>query len=590
MMRLTKISLSFFLLLFGMTVRSQVLTQDSLALVALYNTTGGPNWADHTNWLEAGKNVSTWYGVGVLDDRVTDITLGNNNLTGPIPEQIGNLFQLNFLDLASNHLSGVIPASINNIDKLTHVFLSDNDYTGQIPAFLFKVPPPSQGGYKRVVYLDNNNFTSVESWTSHFQNLQGVFIESNGLDFGDIEPFLNESIPIFSYDPQKPIYTADEITLREGAVLTLKTATGGSANHYQWLKDNATLMGATAANLILNVTLASEGTYTAQVTNDLATDLTLERNPIKLHIKEDTVYISCSGEAITLNATAADAQATYQWSTGATTSSIAVSTSGKYGVQIETTNYILKDTFNVVIPPKLSLGADIDACVSSVNLSANIAGADSYEWLTPDGTVNNQSTLTATKDGRYILKITREDCIQKDTINVILNHFTTGDYTLAAGTAAVNADGIVLTHVALTFTNTTGTGDHFTWSFGDDNTSTEENPVHTYSKTGQYTVILSGTDSRDCPITVEKIIHAQDIFITNAISPNGDGRNDKLYIEPFLYSAELTVVNRWGQEVYKTSSYNDDFTGTDLGGGVYYYELYFKEIDTRYKGYFHIMK
>jgi len=591
MMRLTKISLSFVLLLLGMSARSQVLTQDSLALVALYNATGGAGWTDHTNWLEPGKNVSTWYGVGVLDGRVTDITLGSNNLTGQIPEQIGNLFQLNFLDVASNHLSGVIPASINNIDKLTHVFLSDNDYTGQIPAFLFKVPPPSQGGYKRIVYLDNNSFTSVENWTSHFQNLQGVFIENNNLDFGDIEPFLSESIPAFSYDPQKPIYTADEITLREGAALTLKTATGGSANHYKWLKDNVTLPGANTADLALNITLASEGTYTAEVTNDLATDLTLQRNPITLHVKEDTVYTSCSGEAITLDAAVADAQATYRWSTGATGASIAVNISGKYGIAIETPNYILKDTFNVVIPPKLSLGPDVDACASSAMLSANTTGASSYEWLGPDNNIiSHQSTLAATADGRYILKITREDCTQKDTINVILNHFTPGDYTISAGTAAVNADGIVLTQVALTFTNTTGTGKNFSWSFGDDHTSAEQNPTYTYGKAGQYTVVLAGTDSRDCPITVEKIIDVQDILITNAISPNGDGRNDKLYIEPFLYSAELTVVNRWGQEVYKTSSYNDDFTGADLGGGVYYYELYFKEIDTRYKGYFHIMK
>lgn len=589
-MTIRKLLLPFVLLFSGLTTRGQVLQQDSLALVALYNATGGPNWTDDTNWLQPGKNVSTWFGIGLLDNRVTDITLGENNLTGHIPQEIGTLFQLNFLDLASNHLSGTIPSSINNIDKLIYLFLSDNDYTGQIPAFLFQVPPPSEGGYKRVVYLDNNSFNSVEGWTSNFENLQGVFIENNNLDFQDIEPFLNETIPILSYDPQKPIYTPDEITLREGASLTLKTLTGGSANHYQWLKDNATLIGSTAANLILNITLANEGVYTARVTSDLATDLTLERNPIELHIKEDTIYTSCDGSAITLNATVADPQATYRWATGATGASIVVNASGKYGVQIETTNYILKDTFDVVLPPKLSLGPDIDACASSMILSASASGADSYEWQAPNGTISNQSTLTATENGRYTLKITREDCVQKDTVNVILNHFTTGDYTIAAGGATVDANGTVLTNVALTFTNTTGTGNNFTWSFGDGSISSEEQPAYTYSKPGQYHVTLTGTDSRNCPITVEKIINAQEILITNAISPNGDGRNDKLYVEPFLYSAELTVVNRWGQEVYKSSSYNDDFTGANLATGVYYYELRFKEIDKSYKGYFHIMK
>lgn len=37
----------------------------------------------------------------------------------------------------------------------------------------------------------------------------------------------------------------------------------------------------------------------------------------------------------------------------------------------------------------------------------------------------------------------------------------------------------------------------FLWDFGDGKTSTEQNPVHTYEKIGEYTATLTVTDSRN---------------------------------------------------------------------------------------------
>ena len=55
-----------FLFLSSEKTNAQVTTQDSLALVALYNSTGGPNWTNNTNWLNGP--VSTWPGVTVPVD------------------------------------------------------------------------------------------------------------------------------------------------------------------------------------------------------------------------------------------------------------------------------------------------------------------------------------------------------------------------------------------------------------------------------------------------------------------------------------------------------------------------------------------
>ncbi|MFC1547220.1 FG-GAP-like repeat-containing protein, partial [Candidatus Neomarinimicrobiota bacterium] len=70
------------------------LQQDSLALVALYNSTDGANWTDNSGWLSADTALTDWYGVSVSGGRVTYLNLYQNNLVGPLPPEIGNLTAL----------------------------------------------------------------------------------------------------------------------------------------------------------------------------------------------------------------------------------------------------------------------------------------------------------------------------------------------------------------------------------------------------------------------------------------------------------------------------------------------------------------
>src|SRR5690606_38381156 len=49
-----------------------VLEQDSLALVALYNSTNGPNWRVNNNWLV--NPVSSWSGIALRGNRVSRIS------------------------------------------------------------------------------------------------------------------------------------------------------------------------------------------------------------------------------------------------------------------------------------------------------------------------------------------------------------------------------------------------------------------------------------------------------------------------------------------------------------------------------------
>ena len=75
-----------------------------------------------------------------------------------------------------------------------------------------------------------------------------------------------------------------------------------------------------------------------------------------------------------------------------------------------------------------------------------------------------------------------------------------------------------------------------------------------------------------------------DIEIPNAITPNGDGRNDAFVIDALLEAPEdfpkarLIVFNRWGDVLYSAQPYANDWDGTTDGGselpqGTYYYVL-----------------
>ena len=89
----------------------KILQQEREALIAFYEATGGDNWTDNTNWC-SDKPLSEWYGVYMWDGRVKNIILTDNNLTGQIPEQFGDLTGLEYLYLSSNKLEGNIPESL----------------------------------------------------------------------------------------------------------------------------------------------------------------------------------------------------------------------------------------------------------------------------------------------------------------------------------------------------------------------------------------------------------------------------------------------------------------------------------------------
>lgn len=102
------------------------------ALIALYNSTDGPNWHRNDGW-GSPSSYCAWYRVICNDSfDVMRLALPDNNLNGPLSSEIGNLVNLYYLDLDGNQLSSCIPSQLGNLSNLTELRLDRNLLSGLI--------------------------------------------------------------------------------------------------------------------------------------------------------------------------------------------------------------------------------------------------------------------------------------------------------------------------------------------------------------------------------------------------------------------------------------------------------------------------
>ena len=99
---------------------------DRAALIEFYNATNGPDWTNNTNWL-SDTPIEQWHGVITgRAGRVVALQLHDNQLSGPIPPELGNLAKLEVLSLGDNQLSGPVPPELGNFTNLETLWLNYN--------------------------------------------------------------------------------------------------------------------------------------------------------------------------------------------------------------------------------------------------------------------------------------------------------------------------------------------------------------------------------------------------------------------------------------------------------------------------------
>ena len=139
---------------FDCTTVTDVPQTECQALLMLYSTTNGDGWLNKTGWMES-TTIGDWYGVKLSGGHISSINLSQNQLSGYIPAEIGNLSYLSYLDLSHNALTGNIPSELGSLSNLQALILSFNQLTGDIPASLGNLSKLT------LLYLSENQLSEV---------------------------------------------------------------------------------------------------------------------------------------------------------------------------------------------------------------------------------------------------------------------------------------------------------------------------------------------------------------------------------------------------------------------------------------------
>jgi gliding motility-associated-like protein len=127
------------------------------------------------------------------------------------------------------------------------------------------------------------------------------------------------------------------------------------------------------------------------------------------------------------------------------------------------------------------------------------------------------------------------------------------------------------------------------WEFGDGKKSFDKDPIHIFSKSGEFEVKLTGYDIFGCSSVETNKIQVTSptemIVIPNAFSPNGDGLNDTFFPKlRAVTSFQLEVFNTWGEKLFITNSldskgWDGTYKGQLAPAGNYIYRITFTTMD-----------
>ncbi len=193
----------------------------------------------------------------------------SNNLSGGLPSWIGELPLLQALQGQSNPLGGTLPATLGNLSNLTTLTFSNCQLTGVVPASMANLSSLT------ILGLQGNFFTALPdlSGISGLNGLTNFQIQNNNLTFESIEPHVAQNP---TYAPQRQLAGIADFGVNSGEPISLSYTVGGSANNYQWYKDNAIISGANASTYTIpSAEVSDAGVYYLEITNSIATALTL---------------------------------------------------------------------------------------------------------------------------------------------------------------------------------------------------------------------------------------------------------------------------------------------------------------------------
>ena len=317
----------------------------------------------------------------------------------------------------------------------------------------------------------------------------------------------------------------------------------------------------------ITFTATDNGTPPLTTTIDIVVDVYFTTLPAPV-ISGDTV--ACSGQGAVL--TVPPLYDTYEWSNGYDGNSVLVGP-GTYSVEV-TAGYCTFGSNTVTVvegqSPQPVIAGNLFSCGDDPTVLSTTQPFPTYQWNT-----GSQDPTITVNTGTYTVTVTSADGCEGTSapVNVL--------------TAPVPDAGIVATPPGPVFPGTPvifsdgSTGQdpitQWLWDLAGQGSGTTSTAGITFDEPGTYPITLLVTTSNGCTDTVTYLftVIPTEIFVPNVFSPNGDGDNDNLEFTGVEYypNSDLKVFNRWGQTVYESTSYRNQWSPKDVSEGTYYYVL-----------------
>ncbi len=288
-------------------------------------------------------------------------------------------------------------------------------------------------------------------------------------------------------------------------------------------------------------------------------------------------------------------QYTYTWNTTPPQTGPSVSnlSAGLYIVTISDGSCIYIDSVELINypPPDVLIDSTRDEYCGQGNgyASVNVNGGTppyTFEWNTTP--MQSTSVVTNLGAGTYTISVSDSFCDVSQQVVIANQPGPDAHFSVSPNVAQ-------MPNPKFDFQDeSTGNPIQWFWDFGDfTGTSTQQNPVYTYSTPGYYLVELEIADDKGCTDTTSKQVYVRDIstlYVPNAFTPsNADGLNDMFL--PLGYNLdregnyEMYIFNRWGELIYYTDDYTKPWNGRKnnagehLHPGTYMYKIYISQSD-----------
>jgi gliding motility-associated-like protein len=398
------------------------------------------------------------------------------------------------------------------------------------------------------------------------------------------------------------IFLAGSIQTTPGIYIdSLQTATGCDSTVYNVLSVNPTFNTNTTITicegdsaLINGQYQYFEGTYTQNLTTQFGCDSILTTslivNPSSFQIVNTAI---CQGDSLNIGGSYISETGTYYNTISTSTGCDSVQQINLLVHQVfETTNYV-------------SICEGTQYLFGELLLTSTGSYSDTMQTVTGcDSIVNTILTVHPNKDN-----LVNTSICEGDSIFLGGNFVSTSGFYYDTLSTSFGCDSVVVTKLKLialpnasfqvnsinqnefNFINLSTSSNSYVWNFDDNQTSYENSPNHQYTSSGEFEVMLIATSNCGSDTTVNLVTSLVEVDFYNGFSPNDDGKNDYWNIPILNYFADnkVTIINRWGNEVWITENYDNDINrfegknvrGDELSDGTYFYIIEYNNEEKR---------